>query len=352
MTDMTGPSVWVLTTERLGDNAQVLAIAESLGWPFEIKHIASSTLAPPWPDLVLTIGEQAAIVALQIRQSSGGRSRLVQVGTGDQRLGFACFDLVIANPQCPIPARANVMQLALPLSFVAESALSDGATRWEPVWSRFPRPWIALFVGGPAYPLMLDAAVARRMMQAVATTTMQERGSLFVSTSPRTPSDVVAALEHGMPESGFLHRWTSDVTANPYPALVRLADRFVATEDSISMQIEVIRLGKPLAVYRLPQHPVTLRHRCRRFVRTVGLALGKRAVSTELAGRPRGMRERLERLGLLHYRRDFSRFHRQLVSGRMAVPFGEPFLPPQAPPADERPLVTARIQSLFHPAPA
>ena len=33
------PRVWVLTTEKLGDNAQVLAIADALGWPYELKHL-------------------------------------------------------------------------------------------------------------------------------------------------------------------------------------------------------------------------------------------------------------------------------------------------------------------------
>src|SRR5262245_21197385 len=80
--------VWVLTTEKLGDNAQVLAIADALGWPYELKHLEftsvnhfrtvepllwelavgrSSPLVPPWPDLLLTIGRRPSPVALGIR---------------------------------------------------------------------------------------------------------------------------------------------------------------------------------------------------------------------------------------------------------------------------------------------
>ena len=32
------PRVWLLTGHRAGDNTQVLALGEALGWPFEIKR--------------------------------------------------------------------------------------------------------------------------------------------------------------------------------------------------------------------------------------------------------------------------------------------------------------------------
>jgi hypothetical protein len=33
------PRVWILTTKKLGDNAQVQALAEALGWPYEVKRL-------------------------------------------------------------------------------------------------------------------------------------------------------------------------------------------------------------------------------------------------------------------------------------------------------------------------
>src|SRR5262245_20627350 len=102
------PRVWVLTTEKLGDNAQVLAIADALGWPYELKHLEFTSvnhsrafvsslwglavdryfpLVPPWPDLLLTIGRRSSHVALEVRKQSGGKTRLVQVGQGEPRVG-------------------------------------------------------------------------------------------------------------------------------------------------------------------------------------------------------------------------------------------------------------------------
>ena len=73
------PRVWVLAAPRAGDATQVVALAEALGWPYEIKRLAfkplslvlappfltsdagvdrqrSCCLGPPWPDLVLASG--------------------------------------------------------------------------------------------------------------------------------------------------------------------------------------------------------------------------------------------------------------------------------------------------------
>ena len=33
------PRTWVMMGHKAGDNSQILALAEGLGWPFEIKHL-------------------------------------------------------------------------------------------------------------------------------------------------------------------------------------------------------------------------------------------------------------------------------------------------------------------------
>ena len=34
------PRIWLLMGHRAGDNAQLLALVEALGWPYEIKRLA------------------------------------------------------------------------------------------------------------------------------------------------------------------------------------------------------------------------------------------------------------------------------------------------------------------------
>ena len=370
MTGARPPRVWVLTTEKLGDNAQVLAVADALGWPYELKHLEftsvnhsrtvepllwelavdrSSPLVPPWPDLLLTIGRRPSPVALGIRRRSGGKTKLVQVGQGESRVGFACFDLVIGNPQCLLPARPNLVQLELPLLYGKSVTIAAAVAQWKPQFLSLPRPWTALLVGGATAPLILNAEVTRRMMGEIKHLMTREGGSLLVTTSPRTSTEVVNIIEAGMPENGFFHRWVRGGQSNPYPAILGLADRFIVTSDSISMLTEVVRQGKPLAIYPLPYRRKSIRKSIWRWYRQVlrGLLFPPGEAITELGRWRGGVGDCLIRLGLLQYHRDFSRFHQQLVDRGLVVRFGTPFLPVQTSPPNDLPMVVERIKALF-----
>ena len=360
------PRVWVLTSKKLGDNAQVLAIAEALRWPYEVKRLEftglnhfhfrvfgpslrkvavdrSAPLVPPWPDLVLTIGRRSTPVALWIRQQSGGKTKLVQVG--QSRVGLDCFDLVVANPQYHLPEQANVLRLDLPLSYGNTAAIAAAATVWQPRFSALPRPWTALLVGGSTAPFTLDAPVARRMIEEIPQVLGHEEGSLLVTTSRRTSQDTAGVIEAGMPANGFFYRWTPEVQSNPYLGILGLADRFIVTGESISMLVEVVRQGKPLAIYPLPAHAQATRLWCRHILQHVFFPLVQGSL------KPRSRRERLGdrlvHLGLVEYPRDFSRFHRQLIQRGLAVYLGAPFPLVQQPPPDELPVVVHRIKALF-----
>ena len=365
------PRVWVLTTAKLGDNAQVLAIANALGWPYERKHLEftnadhvhsrafgpsqwklavdrSSPLVPPWPDLLLTIGRRSSPVALEVRQWSGTRTKLVQVGQGQSRAGLACFDLVVANPQCPLPNRPNLVRLELPLLYGKSETIFAAVAQWQPRFMGLPRPWTALLIGGSGGPRILDTEVARRMIGEVNQLVTREGGSLLVTTSPRTSREAADIIEAGMPANGFFHRWVPNGQSNPYPAILGLADHFVVTGDSISMLTEVIRQGKAPAIYPLPFRKMTVRKSVRRWYRHVFRNLfppGEAA--KESGGWREGLGERLMHLGLLRYYSDFPRFYQRLIARGLAVRFGAPFLPIQGPPSDNLPMVIEQIKALF-----
>ena len=103
------PRVWIVDAYRAGEQTQLRALAEGLGWPFEIKTLAyrkyemrttllrgsdlrgidparSDTLAPPWPDLVLSMGMRNEPVCRWIRdQSAAGRNWSFSGGCGRTR---------------------------------------------------------------------------------------------------------------------------------------------------------------------------------------------------------------------------------------------------------------------------
>ena len=360
----TGPSLWLVLGDKLGDNAQVEIIADALGWPRQrkrlrflqryavtkpvfrpsVRHVEqglSDPLVPPWPDLVLTVGRRPSMAALWIRKQSRGRTKLVIVGRPRRMLDR--FDLVIATPQYRLPDRPNVLNLDLPLMQVDDARIAEATERWRERFRSLPRPLTAVLVGGPTQPLILDAPVARRLIDMIERSPRAGEGTLFVTTSRRTPPEVVEALAESLPTGGHLYRWDPAATDNPYSALLGLADRFVVTGDSISMIVEVARLGKPLAIFPLPVKSASHR-RLRKLVAGLLRPLADGEVG---GGVLRPLSDALYNLNLLTHPREFSALHRQLIERGLAVELGDPFpsRPPQAP--DEVARVVGRIRALM-----
>jgi hypothetical protein len=151
---------------------------------------------------------------------------------------------------------------------------------------------------------------------------------------------VVRALEESRPKDARLHRWDGGGD-NPYRALLGLADRFVVTGDSISMMVEVARLGRPLAIFALPEAPRSLRLRSALGQRLAALEGGPaRAVLEPVA-------ELLFRLRIAKYARDLSEVHRRLYASGLAVPLGAPFQPPRRRVPDDLARAVERVRALM-----
>ena len=358
------PTVWALTSRKLGDNAQLLTVAKALGWPTVAKRLEfadsersqvrdpslghvdlgrSSALAPPWPDVVLTTGRQSIPVALWIRQQSGDRTKIVQFG--QFYVSLDRFDLVVASSVFDFPAAPNVVRLSFPIVTIDAGAIAAAVAEWEPRLRQLPRPWTALLVGGRAAPYILDAKEAQRLMRAANEILDRDGGSLLVATSRRTAPEAGAAIEAAMPRQGFFHRWTPDERSNPYRALLGMADRFIVTGDSVTMLVEAAQQRKPIAVYRLPEGRRTLYQRCAGLLRSWFLPAGRAAGGD--GGPRRRIGSLLVRLGLPEHRRDLSAFHRELVARGLAVWAGEPFPTVVGTVPDELPLLVRRIEALL-----
>jgi mitochondrial fission protein ELM1 len=366
-TDPVPPRTWLVIGDKLGDNAQIDLIAEALGWPCERKPLVfleryvfgkprfkpslyhldrdrSALLAPPWPDLILTIGRRPSMAALWIRQQSGGHSQVVLLGR-PKRLADA-FALIIAPTQYRLPDRANVLPLALPLMRSDTAAIAAATATWQARLADLPRPLTALLVGGQTKPFRLDTEVTDQLLAQVTRLLAESGGTLYVSTSRRTPPAVVERLRHGLPAGAPFYGWTPASQDNPYLGLLGLADRFIVTGDSVSMLVEVARLGKPLAIFPLPVQ----RNGWQRWRQTV---LHWLTPDSGRRGPLAALGQRLYRLGVFGYARDLTAIHRLLIERGLAVQLGTPFLLPRAPLAGELselpelPQVVARIRALL-----
>lgn len=359
------PVVWLILSEKTGDNAQLLALATALPWPCLTKCVAvrepyvfgkprvsaslhhidpmrSDALEPPWPDLVITIGRRMSMVALWVQAQAGGRTQLVLIGAPK---GLARrFDLTVVSEQYRKAHRSNVVRITYPLQRIDEVSIAGEANGRRKEFERFRRPLIAVLVGGSTKAVRFDAAVATRLARDIGELARREQGTLFVTTSRRTPPAVLEVLEHELPNGTVLYRWTADGARNPYRALLGLADRFVVTGDSLSMQMEIARFGRPLAIYPLPASSWFARWRSSPL--SSGMA-GSRPLPEPRVGTIGRLCDTVaKRMATIGRHRDLSAIPEHLVRDGFAVWFGEPFRLDGRRPPDERARVAARIVAL------
>jgi mitochondrial fission protein ELM1 len=270
------PKVWLMMGRKAGDNAQIMALAESLGWPFEIKHLVfrrtelitnllagptltgvvkdqSSPLLPPWPDLMISAGRRNEPACRWVRAQAGGDVRLVHVGRPWAPL--ECFDLIVTTPQYRLPESPNVLQNVTPLQRVTEARLAEAAQRWAPRLAHLPQPYVAVMIGGNAGPYVLDTEAGALLGRAASAFAKRAGGSLLISTSARTPEPALGALEAAIDVPAEIFRWRRDAADNPYLGYLALAGSVIVTCESMSMLAEACATRKPVYMFDLDTGP-------------------------------------------------------------------------------------------------
>ncbi|HSM19963.1 MAG TPA: ELM1/GtrOC1 family putative glycosyltransferase [Hyphomicrobiales bacterium] len=339
------PLIWVLLGQRTGDNAQALAlgqsVAEAVGGqaiakPLEynalyrapnlvlgasLRSLAAQRrdLAPPWPDLVVGVGRRNVPVARWIGAQSGGQAKLVQIGRPRAPLGW--FDLVVTTPQYRLPDGPNVLQLLLPP--LSPPALGPAELEhWSKAFAPLPRPWIGVLVGGARPPYRFEVRDAVRLAQQADALAGRLGGALLVTTSPRTGPAQARALADTIARPAHHNLW-SPGGENSHHAILALADRFIVTGESVSMLAEACLSGKPVAIHELPRRSYP-------------------AWSGE-----RGLGRRLARSGLVSPPRDPQAVVRRLVAGGHAGLLGAPEPARYVPVPDERARIVAAVAALL-----
>lgn len=333
------PRVWVLLGEGAGGNAQMCALADALGWPYETRQLSwnrlnhlpnpligaravtldrhADRLAPPWPDLVIAASRRSAPIARWIKRRSGGRTALVHLL--HTQMPLHDFDLVVTLAQFRVPEAANVLRNTLPLNVVSQQDRAAAAERWAPRLAHLPRPWIAVLVGGDSSSYRLDADIAASLAARANAIAGEHGASLLVTTSRRTSASAAQALAGHLSAPHHLHRWSAHDPDNPYGAYLALADRFLVTGDSASLPAEAVATGRPVELFEwAPRQPVRY-----------------------WSGLARRVHDRLIYAGWRKPRRDFSAFHETLRRARLVDAD-----PPAAPP-DDMATTVARIRALM-----
>lgn len=325
--------IWLITSKRSGDNAQTLTLGRALGLPSRIKQVfyknphaihrrplhrsidqlsGIEALHKPWPDLIIAMGIEPLIAALWARKQSGGRSKIVSLGC--PRLDYEKhLSLMITSRQYWGINHPKILPLNFPLLHIDQAIIAQAGAKWWQQFARLPKPLTAVMIGGATRFFQCDKAAIDTLMQAIQP--MARKGFVYITTSPRTPADVIQALQAQLPGHTALFEWQPDASDNPYHALLALADRFVVTSDSVSMMMEVAQLGKPLAIFELPS--VRLLHRLLN-------GLNSQRLSAKLLQWPLKL---LQKISWAKHIRNPTAIYQLLYKKRLAVPLGNDFLP-------------------------
>ena len=293
---MDSTQLWTLTDGHAGNRRQADALAVALDcgpakdWlleprlPWSVSAPRSFTgaehafgpgfaqaLAQP-PRLAIGCGRQAALATRLLHERG---SKTVQIL--DPRIDTKHWDLVVA-PEHDLLQGSNVITLLGSLNPVDDAWLAQARTAFA--WfAEFPQPRTAVLLGGSSTHARFDRSAFEVLASKLEVVLAREGGSVMITTSRRTPADLIAALRHRYVETPGVV-WCGEADgANPYDGLLAWADRIVCSPDSVNMVSEACATEVPVFVF----DPVRVSGRVRRFLDSL-LAHGRiRAMDTQLA---------------------------------------------------------------------
>ena len=347
------PRVWALLSETAGDNAQVLALAEALGWPFEVrrfknrrgavmanlfagrvfpgmvKHV-SGNFGPPWPDLVIAAGTPSEPICAQIRLAGRRTQHPVhQVFLGRPWVEPDQYDLIVTTSQYWVPQAPNVMTIELPLHRVRVTDIAREAMLWAPQVAHLPKPYVAVLLGGSISRYTLDSRACTRLALQASALVASTGGSLLICNSYRTPRRAMKVLTENLRVPCHIFDWREGSEHNPYLAFLGLADQLIVTGDSMSMLAEACATGKPVHIFDLGEGRYGMRQPP---ARQPGIVVRQPWLMSRLRAWAKDCEVKLIRAVLpVRFHRETGNIHRRLVQSGRAVWLGDEF-PPEGPP--------------------
>ena len=256
---------WILSDGTRGMEVQSEAMAQALGFSFEIKryrplpllrawprlalsgwlppHDGGDSLAAPWPQVAIACGRRNAGALLWLKQASRGQVFSIQIQ--NPKSANKHFDLLI-TPAHDRVTGGNVLTSTGSLNAINETVLAAAAEAFAAELAPLPKPRVAVLVGGSNRRYKLTAADIAGFANNLADFAVTHGAGLMVSTSRRTPEHGIAALQQCLEDVPHL-LWAGQ-GENPYFAYLAAADAIIVTSDSGNMMSEACATGKPVYI--------------------------------------------------------------------------------------------------------
>jgi uncharacterized protein len=209
----------------------------------------SDPLKPPYPDLVISCGRRAAIVAMGLRSRASRQTRFIHIL--DPHVKPKHFDLIIAMEHDRIMG-TNVLKTPFALHGITPEMLTNARERFLSSFMAYPKPYVTVLLGGTTNKYKLTRA---RMLEVIAALRrlLGTRGSLLITPSRRTGEENIAMLRQAFAGNPRVYIYDLE-SENPYLGLLAMADFIVVSNDSVNMMSEAHATDKPLYILPLPGH--------------------------------------------------------------------------------------------------
>jgi mitochondrial fission protein ELM1 len=271
----TSPRVWTLTDGEPGNETQVHALTQALGWPtrshrpplnavanlpfqgqgahlrgLETTSRDRSNLEFPWPDLLIVAGRRIAPVARKVREESRGRTVVVALGAKTATPADR-VDLAVTPVGATLFPHPNRFEVDRPLIPVETSSTEN--SKWRGKILATPSPRLVVLVGSGTERLGIDRAGGERLGRLVADSARALGASVLISGSRHANAGVLSGFVEGVGTAVFVHRATRDQRADEraWPVLLEKADLFILLGLGEVTLAEITATGRP--VFLAPQ---------------------------------------------------------------------------------------------------
>ena len=259
------PSCWIITEGIKGTENQCVGIAEMLGLKPTVKTVTlqepwkslspylglerkstfiGDDISAPYPDILITGGRKAIAASRYIKKQSNGATKTLHVL--DPRISPKHFDLVTL-PEHDKTRGGNVIVTKATPNRITVKTLQEGKKQF-PLLGDLPSPRLAVLIGGTSKAYTFDMETAKRFVNDLKTLQTDNKASLMVTMSRRTPKEVADYIRTSL-DGKNTYIW-DETTPNPYFGFLAWADIILATSDSTSMLSESCTTGK--STYMIP----------------------------------------------------------------------------------------------------
>lgn len=274
---------WGITDGSTGMVSQVRALAAALGLAPEMKTIhlktmfswqpnamyaagfkhlildyaldtsQSDSLTEPWPDLVISCGRRAALIAMGMHHANRAGTRFIHIQ--DPHCPPSNYDLVVAMAHDKIHG-PNVLKSHFALHSITPEVLATARAKFESRFAAYASPRVAVLIGGSTNKYELDAKAMRAALDALQAFQQGAGATLLITPSRRTGEENIKMLQARFAgnSKAFVYDGQGE---NPYMGMLALADAIIATNDSVNMMSDAHATGKPLYILPFAGHKKT-----------------------------------------------------------------------------------------------